>query len=249
MVVILRLVVLGVFGALVGMIVAAVAVSYSADRCFWPWPRRQMCHLDAPPLVPLVGVRSLIRSRHAHCGHAPTPHGLWVGVVTAAIFCGLGARYAAEPALLLVSVVEATLLLLLLVIDVELRLGPTPVVGLLVAVALMSAGLWPGLSLRAALLGGGIGFASFATLVGLARLLCGVDALGVGDAMLALAIGCMTGYPLVVRTLVLGISIGGTAAAVLLLLGRVEFHQTIPYGPALILSTMCVLFYGRTMHL
>jgi len=249
MLLILRLVAFGVLGAIVGMIVAAVASSYSADGGFWPWPRGLMCSHDTAPLAFLVCACSLIRPRHASCGHAPTPHLLWVGIVTATIFCGLGAQDTAEPALLLVRLVEATLLLLLLVIDVELRLVPTPVVGLLVAVALMSAGLWPGLSLRAALLGGGIGFASFATLVGLARLLFGVDALGVGDAMLALAIGCMTGYPLVVGTLVLGIIIGGAAAAVLLLLGRVGLHQTIPYGPALITATICVLFYGWTMHL
>ncbi len=249
MLLILRFVVLGVLGAIVGMIVAAVAASYSADRRFWPWPRRRVCSHDTAPLAFLVCACSLIRPRHASCGHAPTPHLLWVGVVTAAIFCGLGARYAAEPALLLVSLVEVTLLLLLLVIDVELRLVPTPVVGLLVAVALTSAGLWPGLSLCAALLGGLLGVASVTALVGLARLLYGPAAFGVGDAMLALAIGCITGYPLVIGTLVLGIIIGGAAAAVLLLLGRVGLHQTIPYGPALIMSTMCVLFYGRTMHL
>lgn len=167
----------------------------------------------------------------------------------AATFCGLGERYAAEPALLLVSVVETTLLLLLLVIDVELRLVPTPVVGLLVAVALASANLWPALSLGDALLGGGVGFVSFAALVGLARLLCGADALGLGDAMLALAIGCMTGYPLVVGTLVLGIVLGGITAATLLLLRRVGLRQTMPYGPALIMAMIGVLVYGRTMHL
>lgn len=249
MLLILRLVALGVLGAIVGMIVVAVAASYSADRCFWPWPRRQVRPLDAAPLASLVGVRSLIRSCRAPRGHAPTPHLLWVGVVTAVIFCGLGARYAAEPALLLVSLVEATLLLLLLVIDIELRLVPTTVVGLLVAVALVSAGLWPGLGLRAALLGGVIGFASFAALVGLARLLYGADVFGLGDVTLALAIGCMTGYPLVVGTLVLGISIGGSAAGVLLLLRRVGLHQTIPYGPALIMSTLCVLAYGQMVRL
>ncbi len=258
MVLILRLVVLGVLGIIVGMIVAAVATSYSADRGFWPWPRRQVCHVDAPLRASHACINALIPPRHTHHGHAPTPHLRWVGVVTAAIFCGLGVQDATEPALLLVSLVEATLLILLLVIDIEVRLVPTPVVGLLVAVALANAGLWPGVGLWNALRGGAVGFASFTALVGLARLFCGVGALGLGDAYLALAIGCITGYPLVIGTLVLGIIIGGAAAAVLLLLGRVGLHQTIlcflakaqiPYGPALMTATICILFYGRTMHL
>ena len=192
---------------------------------------------------------SLIHPRHAHHGHASMPHLRWVGVMTAAIFYGLGVQYATEPALLLVSLVEATLLILLLVIDFELRLVPTTVVGLLVAVALASADLWPGVDRWDALLGGAFGFASFAALVGLARLLCGVGALGLGDASLALAIGCITGYPRVVGTLVLGIVLGGIAAGTLLLLRRVGLRQTIPYGPALIMVTIGVLAYGRTIHL
>ncbi len=246
---VLPLGVLAILGVTVGLIVAAVAASYRADRRFWPWPCRRVCGYDASPLVPRAGARSVIRPRQARRGHRPTPRALWVPVATAALFCGLGLRYAAEPALLLVSVVEATLLLLLLVIDLDQCLVPTPVVGLLVVVALVSANLWPGSGLRDALLGGAVGFGSFAAFVGLARLLHGADALGLGDASLALAIGCITGYPRVVGALGLGIVLGGIAAGALLLLGRVGLRQAIPYGPALILAAIGVLAYGRTIHL
>jgi len=245
---ILPLVVLGVLGALVGVAVAAVAASYSADRRFWPWPRRRVCRPDAPPRASRAHAGSLMRLHHLCRGHTPTPRLLWVGVVTAAIFCGLGAHDAAAPALLLVSLVEATLLLLLLVIDIDLRLIPTPVVGLLVAVALVSAGLWPGVDLWGALRGGAFGFASFAALVGLARLLCGVGAFGLGDAYLALAIGCITGYPRVVGTLALGIVLGGLGAGALLLRRRGTLRQMMPYGPFLIAATIYVLVHGNTMQ-
>jgi len=249
MMMVLPLGVLAILGVTVGMIVAAVAASYRAGGRFRPWPRGRVCKHRASPLRLLACAHSVIRPRHARYDAAPTPRPLWVGVVTAATFYELGLGYAAELVPLLVSLVEATLLLLLLIIDLDQCLVPTPVVGLLVVVALASANLWPGLGLRDALLGGAVGFASFAALVGLARLLRGAGALGLGDAYLALAIGCITGYPLVVGALVLGIVIGGTAAGLLLLLGRVGLRQTIPYGPALITATIAVLASGRTIHL
>jgi len=239
---------LGVLGALVGVAVAAVAASYGADRHFWPWTRCPACGHGASLLTSHACAGSLIRLCPARRDHAPTPRLLWVGIVTAATFCGLGVHYVAQPALLLVSLVEATLLLLLLVIDLELRLVPTPVVGLLVAVALVSSCLWPRVDLWDALLGGAVGFASFAAFVGLARLLCGVGALGLGDAYLALAIGCITGYPRVVGTLVLGIVLGGIAAGTLLLLRRMGLRQTIPYGPFLLAAVIYVLVHGNTMY-
>ena len=242
---ILSLGALVILGVIVGVAVAAIAASYRTDRRFWPGPRCRGCSHDAP-LRACANV--FICSWYPHRQHSAPPRMLWVGVVTAAIFGGLGLRYAAEPAILLVSLVEATLLLLLLVIDIEVRLVPTPVVGLLVAVALASANLWPALGLRDALLGGGVGFASFAALIGLARLIFGAGALGVGDATLALAIGCITGYPLIVDALVLGIIMGGTAGSVLLLLKRVGLRQTIPYGPFLITAAIYVLTYGQTMR-
>lgn len=209
MLIVLPLAVLAILGVTVGMIVAAVARSYRADRRLWPWPRRRVCGPDTPRAC----VRSVIHPRQAWRDPAPTLRLIGVPVVMAALFCGLGLRDAAQLLLLLVSLVEATLLLLLLVIDLDQCLVPTPVVGLLVAVALASANLSPTLGLRDALLGGAIGFASVAALVGLARLLFGAGALGLGDAFLALAIGCVTGYPLVASTLVLGIVLVGSQRA------------------------------------
>ncbi len=192
---------LSALGGMVGMTIAAVAASYGADRRFWPWPRARVCGYGASSRARCAYARALI-DPYARRGPA-LMRLLSVGVVTATTFDGLGLQYATAPTLLLISVVEATLLLLLLVIDLEVRLVPTPIVGLLVVVALASANLWPGLGLRDAMIGGAIGFASFAALGGLARLLYGADAFGLGDAMLALAIGCIIGYPLVVATLAL----------------------------------------------
>ena len=67
--------------------------------------------------------------------------------------------------------------------------------------------------------------------------------------MLALAIGCIIGYPLIIGALVVGIFIGGTVAGVLLVLQRVGLRQTIPYGPFLITAVICALIDGHTMRL
>ncbi len=239
---------LGALGVIVGMIVAAVATSYGTDRRFWPWPRGREWRHDASPLRLLRYVRAFISAHDARYDDPPAPRPLWVGVAMAALFCGLGLRDSAVPALLLVSLVEATLLILLLVIDLDQRLVPTSVVGLLVAVALASANLWPEVGLRDALLGGAVGFGGFTALVGLARLLFGAGALGLGDASLALAIGCVTGYPRVIGALVLGIVLGGLGAGMLLLLRRGGLRQAMPYGPFLIAATLYVLVHGNAVY-
>ena len=238
---------LGALGGMVGMTIAAVAASYGADQRFWPWPRDRVRGYGASSRARCAPARALI-SPYAHRGHA-LMRLLSVGVVTATTFDGLGMHYAAAPTLLLISMVEATLLLLLLVIDLEARLVPTPIVGLLVAVALASANLWPGVGLRDALIGGAIGIASFAALDGLARLLYGAGAFGLGDALLALVVGCITGYPLVVATLALGVILGGVGALVVLLVSRGGLRSATPYGPYVISGLLVMLIHGNTMHL
>jgi len=218
-------------GVVIGAAVEGVVSSYRANRSFWPWPRQRRhkpCDSEAAraSLAPAGNPDCPIHARHSPLRRLSRV--LWalrIWVVMAAIFYGLGVQYAGQPPLLLVSLAEATL------IDAELRLVPTPLVGLLALLALATANLWPGLGLRDALLGGAIGFATFALLVGLARLLFGAGAFGLGDAYLALVVGCVTGYPLVVGTLTLGVVLGGLGALAVLLSGKGTARSTIPYGP------------------
>ncbi len=82
----------------------------------------------------------------------------------------------------------------------------------------------------------------------LARQVYGDGALGSGDVHLALAIGCITGYPLVVSTLALGALLGGFGALGVLLWGRGGRRSTLPYGPYLIIGVLYMLARGTTMH-
>ncbi len=241
-------------GVVVGAAVEGVVSSYRADRSFWPWPLYQQHErggrgIARASLVPAGGPSRPIRPRRPLlCTLGRVTRALRVQLATAAIFCGLGVEYGGQPPLLLVSLTEATLLVAVLFIDAELRLVPTPLVGLLALLALATANLWPGLGLRDALLGGAVGFATFALLVGLARLLFGAGAFGLGDAYLALVVGCVTGYPLVVGTLTLGVVLGGLGALAVLLSGKGTARSTMPYGPYVIAGLLVVLVHGNTTH-
>lgn len=142
-----------------------------------------------------------------------------------------------------------SLLLLIAVIDLEHRLVPNVLIllGLLLAASLSLlatrhgspwlAGV-PGLSsaVAGAALGGGLFL-----LLALARR----DALGAGDVKLAVLIGMLTGFPRVVQALVMGILLGGLAAALLLLFrwrGRKDY---IPYAPYLVCGAVATLLYGE----
>ena len=245
---------LAILGLLAGVAVEGVVSSYHHHGGFRPWPCCRACGRFAPlaALVPLVG--ALLAPRCGGCGRSAWVRAAQIQVATAIAFVALGAQYSAYPVLLAISLCEAALLVALLFIDLELRLIPTLLVGLLVLLALGSAALWPGLGLGSALLGGAIGFASFGALVVLARVVFGEGALGMGDANLALAIGCITGYPLVAFTLSIGVFFGGLGAiavllgAVMIRRAGVGLRTTIPYGPYLVLGVLYVLAHGNTLN-
>jgi len=147
-----------------------------------------------------------------------------------------------------------SLLLLIAAIDLEHRLVPNILIvaGLILAVGLdLLAPLLGGTEsgyiagggvadLTTALLGAAVGGGLFLLLM-LARR----NALGAGDAKLALLIGMLTGFPWVVQALVVGILLGGLAAAFLLLFKVRGPKQYIPYAPYLVAGTMATLLYGQ----
>ena len=238
---------LAVAGLMVGALIKGVVESYHRDRSFWPWPHGQIRDLNTrrPTLHSPVNPRIDPCCPHSG-GYAPRPG--TVELVTAIVFSIVWAPYVDEPLLLVVTLAESAVLIAVLFIDLELRLIPTPLVLVLVLLALTSATLRPELGLRSAVLGGVVGYVIFLLLVTLARQVYGDGALGSGDAHLALAIGCITGYPLVVSTLALGTLLGGLGALGVLLRGRGSRRSTLPYGPYLVIGVLYMLARGTTMH-
>jgi len=238
---------LAIAGLMVGVQIRGVVASYHRDRSFWPWPHCQIRDPNTrrPTLLSLVNPR--IDPCCPHSG-GYTPQLGTVELVTAIVFSIVGAPYVDEPLLLVVTLAESAVLVAVLFIDLELLLIPTPLVRVLVLLALTSATLTPGPGLRSAIVGGVVGYVIFLLLAVLARQVYGDGALGSGDAHLALAIGCITGYPLVVSTLALGTLLGGLGALGVLLRGRGGRRSTLPYGPYLIIGVLYVLARGTTMH-
>lgn len=238
---------LAVAGLMVGVLIKGVVASYHRDRSFWPWPHCPISGLNArwPTLLSLVHPRIDPCCPHSG-GYTPRP--CTVELVTTLVFSIVGAPYVAEPLLLVVALAESTVLVAVLFIDLELLLIPTPLVLVVVLLALTSATLRPELGLRSAVLGGVVGYVIFLLLVVLARQVYGDGALGSGDVHLALAIGCITGYPLVLPTLALGALLGGFGALGVLLRRRGGRRSTLPYGPYLIIGVLYVLARGTAMH-
>lgn len=138
------------------------------------------------------------------------------------------------------EITYCSLLVLIATIDLEHRLVPDVLIlaGLAAAVGLSALGRSP--SLRVALAGAAVGGGLF-LLMALAR----PNAMGAGDAKLAFLIGMLTGFPWVLQALVLGVLLGGLAAA-LLLLSRVRGpKQYIPYAPYLAAGGIATLLHGQ----
>ncbi len=68
--------------------------------------------------------------------------------------------------------------------------------------------------------------------------------MGLGDVKLAGLIGLVTGWPLVIVALLIGILIGGLAAIVLLSLKLKGRKDVIPYGSFLAIGPIITLFWG-----
>jgi leader peptidase (prepilin peptidase)/N-methyltransferase len=137
---------------------------------------------------------------------------------------------------LVTTCLYATFLLAVLVIDLEHRRVLNVMVAPAAVVALLASLLPGGPTPAQALIGGALGFGIFFLLA-----LLGRGAMGLGDVKLAGVIGLMTGYPLVVAALALGIVLGGVAAIALLVTRRAGRKGTMAYAPYLALGTIAVL--------
>ncbi|MFQ5876059.1 MAG: prepilin peptidase, partial [Dehalococcoidia bacterium] len=91
--------------------------------------------------------------------------------------------------------------------------------------------------------GGGI---AFGTLLGIYLLARG--GLGEGDVKLAAFVGLVSGFPVVVTTL-LASFVGGGLVGVFLLTTRIRSRkQAVPFGPFLALSTLAHLLWGQDIY-
>jgi len=165
---------------------------------------------------------------------------------------GLGAELA-------VTAFYASLFIVIGVIDLEHKLilnkivYPMAVVALLLDIFLRQPGildfLLPQPPVLGALIGGANGIVSGA--IGFVLLLIPAlvsrGGMGFGDIKMVALIGLVTGFPLVLVALFLGIVLGGLVASVLLLFRIKKRKEAVPFGPFLAVATILTLLWGSDL--
>lgn len=173
------------------------------------------------------------------CGLTARPFRQWLLVLAMpALFMYLSFVIADERALW-ISAIFGSILVLLLVVDLEQGRIPNSVVYPTLAIAVLAG--WQGGHLAAVLAGAAAAFTIFMLLWWIGQRLFGPQALGSGDVKLAALLGAMFGLPQVGMALLLGILLAGVAGAALLLSGRVARGDTIPYGVFLAIGGLVTL--------
>ena len=148
-------------------------------------------------------------------------------------------HYDAGPAL--ATAAFALVLLTLSSTDFERRLIPNRLVYPALAAAAALACAWPDRDAGDVVLGAAVALGAGATLFGLGLLPGGRGALGLGDVKLMVLVGLLSGWPLVVTALFLGVLFAGVPALVLTFAGR--GRQYFSYGPYLAAGALVALLF------
>jgi leader peptidase (prepilin peptidase)/N-methyltransferase len=134
---------------------------------------------------------------------------------------------------------------LTMVTDIEHRLILNVVTYPAMVVGFIGSFLVPGVTWWSALVGGAIGLTFFSLAAAIGNAVFGSGALGGGDVKLAVFVGLVTGYPLVIEAIVLTILIGAAVSVVLLITRKRSLTDSVPYGPFLIAGAMITLLWGH----
>jgi prepilin signal peptidase PulO-like enzyme (type II secretory pathway) len=210
-------------------------------------PQRPRCIQCLAPFRParwLAVARWLAGRRCPSCGFATRRRELSVELGTALLFALLPLLLR-TPADLLFSAIYVALLVLVIVTDLEHRLILHAVTFPGILLGLLGSLFVSYNNLSLALLGAGTGFIFFFALYWLGGRLLGAGALGFGDVTLATMIGAMTGFPLVILALVLGILLGGLVTALLLVTRRLTMRSYVAYGPFLAIAGITAVVWGE----
>jgi leader peptidase (prepilin peptidase)/N-methyltransferase len=175
------------------------------------------------------------------CGAGPSRGDVALELGTALVVGALAVRSSIGP-MLLAHLFFAALLMTIMAIDLRTRqvylvLGYGGVVlALMLSPVSMSGGL------VSAAVGALIGGLAFGGLYALGRALYrGGEPLGTGDITIAALLGAMAGFPGILTALLVGILAGGVGAVIVLCVGRSR-KAFMPYGPALCLGGLWMLF-------
>jgi leader peptidase (prepilin peptidase)/N-methyltransferase len=142
----------------------------------------------------------------------------------------------------------AAILILIVVIDFEHRLVLHIVTLPATTLALLGSLLVGHTNLVSAFLGALFGFALFFLLFQLGRRLYGPGALGFGDVTLAMMMGAMLGFPLIMLTLATGMLIAGAWSLMLLATRLRSRRSSMAYGAMLALGGLIMIVWGPQIY-
>ena len=204
------------------------------------------CHrrLAIKDLVPIFSYLWL-RGRCRYCQVSIPRRLLWVEVGTGALFGYLYWRYGLSVELAII-LFYCCLFIVLLVIDLEHGLilnkmvYPAIAVALLISIFLSQLEIVP--EIKQAAIGCGIGFGVFLLVVLISR-----GGMGWGDVKMAALIGLVTGFPLILVALLMGVILGGLVAGLLLALKIKKRKEAIPFAPFLSVATLVTLLWGSNI--
>ncbi|MFC2071426.1 prepilin peptidase [Chloroflexota bacterium] len=155
---------------------------------------------------------------------------------------------------LVISLIYASLLVIIFVIDLENQLVLDKVTYPAMVLALAFSFFWPGLGVISVLGGGALGRVvsslaggALGLVVMALPLIIYRRGMGMGDVKLAALVGLMTGFPLVIVALLLSWISGGLVAAILLALKIKGRKDPIPFATFLATSAMVTLLWGQAI--
>lgn len=206
-----------------------------ASHC--PACQRRLALKDLIPVFSYLWLRG-----HCRYCRAPIPQRvLWVELGTGLMFAFLWWWYGLTPELGIMSFYFC-LLTIILVIDLERGVILNKVVYPAAAIALIIGAFTSNPGIIKVAIGGGLGLVIMLLVALVSR-----GGIGWGDVKMAGLVGLLTGFPLVIVSLLLAVVSGGLVAAVLLVLKVKQRKQTIPFGPFLSLGAMVTLLWGTSI--
>jgi leader peptidase (prepilin peptidase)/N-methyltransferase len=133
---------------------------------------------------------------------------------------------------------------IILITDFERRLILNIVTYPAIVFAIAATFFTPGMTWQSGLAGGAIAVVFFFIVWLVGDVFFGSGAFGFGDVSLSLFIGLITGFPLVIETIILTIIIGGITTGFLVVTRIRRMNDYIPYGPFIIAGTAITLLWG-----
>jgi leader peptidase (prepilin peptidase)/N-methyltransferase len=260
------LILYGILGLVVGSFLNTVIDRVPARASFWTPPSHcPRCERKLSPaeLVPVVSYIAL-RGRCRTCGVRIPARTLWVEIATGALFAFLWWSFGPSLRLLL-NTVYFSILLAILVIDLEHKLVPNVIVLPATLLALVATPLQliitppiyanygflalfsrgnnalplPTLSMISQLIGGVVAFGIFFLVW-----IISPKGMGAGDVKLAGFVGLITGFPGALAAVFGSFIMGGVVALVLLATGKATRKTAIPFAPFMVIAAFLVMLYG-----